>query len=71
MKKKLPPEGVLPLSTWLKRLGRFPTLHELNQRYQDVAAAVLRYRQAGLLPLSDWLCELVGPDVFMATFCKV
>lgn len=54
---KAPPLGVEPYTFWRERVPD-PHLKDLAARYEVVAAAVTRYRGAGLRVPAAWLSEL-------------
>ena len=58
MVNKKPPIGIMPLWLWKEKHPN-PTISQLLQRYEDVKAAIERYRQAGEPPLQKWLDEIL------------
>jgi hypothetical protein len=54
---KRPPRGVLPLELW-KEDNPDPSVKDLLLRYQEVVAAIDRYRRAKLPIRDEWLDEV-------------
>ncbi len=53
-----PPIGITPYYLWLEHVDHEPDFSQLYHRYQEVSAACVRYREAGLAPREEWLKEL-------------